>query len=87
MEENQHISSLFQRIRLRLGKQLLDRETLIRIIFSETKLQIPEANIQYKKRILLLNVSSLARNEIYLKKEVILRRIKEETGLEVKDLR
>jgi hypothetical protein len=84
--ENEHISSLFQRIRDKIAKHSIDMEMVSRVIFEETKISIKESDMKFKKHTLTLLVSPLKKGEIRMKKEKILERLREETGVKVEEI-
>jgi hypothetical protein len=85
--ENQHISSLFERIKARLGKQLIDRAEVVSILFDVARIRITEDDVIVKKGVLILKLSPLKRNELMLKKTAILEKIAVSTGVRIHDIR
>ncbi len=87
METNGHIGGLFHNLRARLSKHLIDRATIIRIVFEETKIKLDENDVTFKKGVLTLRLSPLKKSALYIKKEAILTRIASETNITVSELR
>lgn len=85
--ENQHISNLFQGLRAKLSKHLIERATISKIIFEETKIKLSENDIIFKKGILTLKLNPLKKNVLAIKKEAIQKRIASETTLVVLEIR
>jgi hypothetical protein len=85
--ENQHISNLFQGLRAKLSKHLIERATISKIIFEETKMKLSENDIVFKKGILTLKLNPLKKNVLAIKKEAIQKRIASETTLVVLEIR
>ncbi len=85
--ENQHISNLFQGLRAKLSKHLIERATISKIIFEETKIKLSENDIVFKKGVLTLKLNPLKKNVLAIKKEAIQKRIASETTLVVLEIR
>jgi hypothetical protein len=87
MEENAHISKLFTRIISLINKQSVDRESMAKILSDEAGFPITLENFTYKKGRLTLNLKPMQRTEVYLKKENIKAKIKENLGLSVTEFK
>lgn len=85
--ENQHIGGMFERIRARLSKQLVDRAAVVAIIFEVSKIRISEDDVIVSKGVLKLKLSPLKRSELALKKTAILERIAAATGVRIHDIK
>ena len=85
--ENEHISSLFQKIRARLAKNTINTIEVSQIIFEETRIRLHEGDIQFKKGVITLKLNPLKKSEFAIKKPKILERVRRETGVEVSDIR
>ena len=85
--ENEHISSLFQKIRERISRAQIDRKKISEIFQEVANIKLNESDISYKKGILVLKISPIKRNEVVIKKNLLLERIKKETRTPVSDIR
>ena len=84
---NGHIGGLFQSIRSRLQKHLVDRAAIQKIVLEEAKISLKEDDIVFKKGVLTLKLSPLKKAELQIKKEAIQGRIASETSLVVLEIR
>jgi hypothetical protein len=87
MEENTHISRLFTRIISLINKQSVDRESMARILSDEAGFPITLEQFAYKKGTITLHLKPMQRTEIYLKKENIKAKIKENLGLSITEFK
>lgn len=58
----------------------IKKKIIINIIFEITNLKIKSENIKIKNNIIYLNIKPIYKNEMLLKKELILSKLKENLG-------
>lgn len=63
------------------------KETILFVIKEVTGVVVEGKNIKIKNREVSLSVSPAVKNTIYIKKDIILNRIKEKSGLKIISLR
>ena len=85
--ENEHISSLFQKIRARLAKSTVNTGEVSQIVFEETRIRLQDNDIVFKKGVITLKLNPLKKSEFNIKKTKILERVRRETGIDVSDIR
>jgi hypothetical protein len=82
-----HIDLYLEKFKKILSQTSFQKETILSVISEEIKFELKSENLKIKNNIVILSgVSPIVKNEIFLHKEKIFKRLKD-VGVNISDIR